>query len=74
LDLHKVSMFILIKLFRLPLLHPEHLVSQSPNHFEVFIPVHVHGNHWCLAIINVELQRFEYYDSLQVGPGTQCTL
>lgn len=28
------------------------------------IPVHVHGNHWCLAIINMEAKRFEYYDSL----------
>lgn len=33
---------------------------------KVFVPVHVHGNHWCLAVINLEDKRFEYYDSLQV--------
>jgi Ulp1 family protease len=35
---------------------------------KVFIPVHVHGNHWCLAVINLEDKRFEYYDSVQVTP------
>ena len=33
---------------------------------KVFFPCHVHGNHWCLAVINIEDQQFEYYDSLQV--------
>ena len=30
----------------------------------VFVPVHVHGNHWCLGCLNVEARRIEYYDSL----------
>jgi len=29
----------------------------------VIVPVHK-GNHWCLAVINLKLKRFEYYDSL----------
>jgi Ulp1 family protease len=33
---------------------------------KIFIPVHVRGNHWCLAVINIEDKRFEYYDSMQV--------
>ena len=36
---------------------------------KVFIPVHVHGNHWCLAVINFLDRRFEYYDSLMGRPA-----
>jgi len=32
----------------------------------VVVPVHL-GNHWCLAVINIEEKRFEYYDSLGAG-------
>jgi len=35
----------------------------------VVIPVHVHGNHWTLALINFKERRFEYYDSLFGHPG-----
>ena len=30
----------------------------------VFVPVHVHGNHWCLGCVDMEARRIEYYDSL----------
>ena len=30
----------------------------------VFLPVHVHGNHWCLGCVNMDDKRIEYYDSL----------
>jgi len=30
----------------------------------IFVPCHVTGNHWCLAVINVPLRRIDYYDSL----------
>ena len=30
----------------------------------VIVPVHINGNHWTLAVINLEKQRFEYFDSL----------
>ena len=30
----------------------------------VFVPVHVHGNHWCLGCVHVAERRIEYYDSL----------
>jgi Ulp1 family protease len=30
----------------------------------VLIPIHVHLNHWTLAVINYQRQRIEYYDSL----------
>jgi sentrin-specific protease 1 len=36
---------------------------------KVFVPCHIHGNHWCLAVINFIDRRFEYYDSLGGGPG-----
>jgi sentrin-specific protease 1 len=36
---------------------------------KVFIPVHVGGDHWCLAVINFVKKRFEYYDSLGGSPG-----
>ena len=36
---------------------------------KVFFPVHVNGNHWCLAVINFLDRRFEYYDSLRNRPG-----
>lgn len=29
----------------------------------VVVPIHL-GNHWCLAVINLQDRRFEYYDSL----------
>ncbi len=38
---------------------------------KVFVPVHEHGNHWCLAVINVRDRRFEYYDSLG-GKNPSC--
>ena len=31
---------------------------------KVLIPVHLHKNHWTLAVINVRDKRFEFYDSL----------
>ena len=31
---------------------------------KIFIPIHVHGNHWCMACINIMNQQIEYYDSL----------
>eukprot|EP01127_Copromyxa_protea_P021974 TRINITY_DN7698_c0_g1_i1.p1 TRINITY_DN7698_c0_g1~~TRINITY_DN7698_c0_g1_i1.p1 ORF type:complete len:596 (-),score=98.04 TRINITY_DN7698_c0_g1_i1:72-1859(-) len=31
---------------------------------KIFIPVHVHGNHWCLAVLNIRDKRIEYYDSM----------
>ena len=34
------------------------------SYSRVFLPVHVHGNHWCLGCVNVEEKRVEYYDSL----------
>ncbi|PWW77769.1 cysteine proteinase [Tuber magnatum] len=30
----------------------------------LLMPVHVGGNHWCLAVANFKQKRFEYYDSL----------
>ncbi|RPB05888.1 cysteine proteinase [Choiromyces venosus 120613-1] len=30
----------------------------------LLMPVHVGGNHWCLAMVNFKQRRFEYYDSL----------
>lgn len=35
----------------------------------VFAPVNVHGNHWCLGVVNFTERRFEYYDSLQGESG-----
>ena len=34
----------------------------------VIVPIHCHGNHWTLAVINFKQRRFEYYDSLRGGP------
>jgi sentrin-specific protease 1 len=34
------------------------------SYSRVFIPVHVHGNHWCLGCVNVTDRRLEYFDSL----------
>lgn len=31
----------------------------------IIVPIHCHGNHWTLAVINLKLKRFEYYDSLR---------
>ena len=36
----------------------------------VIVPVHCHGNHWTLAVINFRDKRFEYYDSLRGAGGT----
>lgn len=30
----------------------------------IYVPVHVNGNHWCLARVNFTQRQFEYYDSL----------
>lgn len=38
---------------------------------KVLLPVHVGGNHWCLAVIRMKEHRFEYYDSLG-GRNEQC--
>ena len=35
----------------------------------VIVPIHCHGNHWTLAVVNVNEGRFEYYDSLYRLPG-----
>ena len=34
------------------------------SYSRVFIPVHVHGNHWCLGCVSVGSRRIEYLDSL----------
>ena len=34
----------------------------------IIVPVHVHGNHWTLAVINFKEKRLEYYDSLRGPP------
>jgi len=31
----------------------------------IMVPIHCHGNHWTLALINLKAKRFEYYDSLR---------
>jgi sentrin-specific protease 1 len=36
----------------------------------IIIPIHL-GNHWCLAVINIQDRRFEYYDSLG-SPNPTC--
>ena len=35
----------------------------------VIVPIHCHGNHWTLAVINFKARRFEYYDSLRGSEG-----
>ncbi|KAK9471864.1 uncharacterized protein V1510DRAFT_431009 [Dipodascopsis tothii] len=35
----------------------------------VFVPINVHGSHWCVGVINLRARRLEYYDSLGGGPG-----
>uniref|UniRef100_A0A7S0IT36 Ubiquitin-like protease family profile domain-containing protein n=1 Tax=Calcidiscus leptoporus TaxID=127549 RepID=A0A7S0IT36_9EUKA len=35
----------------------------------VIVPIHCHGNHWTLALINFMQRRFEYLDSLFGGDG-----
>jgi Ulp1 family protease len=37
----------------------------------VIVPIHCHGNHWTLAVVNMNGRRwrFEYYDSLHEPPG-----
>ena len=37
----------------------------------VFIPIFVNQNHWTLAVINNELKRIDYYDSMGNG-NAQC--
>jgi len=32
-------------------------------------PIHCHGNHWTLAVVNLLDKRFEYFDSLSGGDG-----
>lgn len=38
----------------------------------LIFPIHVRKNHWCLAVINLKTQRFEYYDSLGSSNDHQC--
>jgi len=38
---------------------------------KVIIPINVNNNHWCLAVINFQKKRFEYYDSLG-GRNRSC--
>mmetsp|Transcript_4108 Transcript_4108/g.8852 ORF Transcript_4108/g.8852 Transcript_4108/m.8852 type:complete len:685 (+) Transcript_4108:229-2283(+) len=35
----------------------------------VLVPIHCHGNHWALALINLRQERFEYLDSLFGSAG-----
>ena len=35
----------------------------------LIVPIHVHGNHWTLAVINIQRKRLEYYDSMRGGEG-----
>lgn len=37
----------------------------------IFVPIHINGNHWTLAVIHNQLQRIDYYDSLGNG-NAQC--
>ena len=37
------------------------------------MPIHCHGNHWTLAVINFKAKRFEYYDSLFGHEGQVLT-
>jgi hypothetical protein len=36
---------------------------------QILVPIHCHGNHWTLAVINIVQKRFEYYDSLRGPPA-----
>ena len=35
----------------------------------LIVPIHRHGNHWTLALVNFELKQIEYFDSLGGSPG-----
>ena len=35
----------------------------------LIVPIHCHGNHWTLALVNFELHQLEYFDSLGGSPG-----
>ena len=35
----------------------------------LIVPIHCHGNHWALAVVNLRDKRFEYFDSLRGSPG-----
>lgn len=37
----------------------------------IFVPIYVNQNHWTLAVINNQLKRLDYYDSLGNG-NAQC--
>jgi sentrin-specific protease 1 len=39
----------------------------------VLVPIHCHGDHWTLGVINARLRRFEYYDSLRGACGNVLT-
>ena len=39
----------------------------------LIFPIHCHGNHWTLAVINMRMKRLEYYDSLRGGPDAVLT-
>ena len=38
---------------------------------KVFIPVNLDNVHWCLAVIYMQEQRIQYYDSMN-GKGRSC--
>jgi hypothetical protein len=54
-------------------------VAKWTKSFDIFAldfiiaPIHVGGNHWCLAVINVKDKQFEYYDSMG-GDGASCIM
>ena len=35
----------------------------------VLFPIHIHGNHWTLAVLDIKKWQIGYYDSNQGGPG-----
>jgi len=35
----------------------------------IIVPIHCHGNHWTLALVNLKSKRFEYLDSMGGSPG-----
>jgi len=36
----------------------------------IIVPIHCHGNHWTLAVVNFKQRLFEYFDSLRGGPSS----
>ncbi|CAI4230724.1 unnamed protein product [Auanema sp. JU1783] len=37
----------------------------------LLVPVHMHNNHWCLAVVDFPNKKIEYFDSLH-GRNSQC--